>query len=291
MLDLVTHGAKLSFQLKTALSVLITILLPFNSAIAQTENEWQSWPLADHFTIDVSAMFPNLDTRVRVDASDTSLGTTIDFEQNLGMSDTEALPVIGFSWRYAKKHQLNFAAFKLDRSGSAITPTNISIGDETFPVDLPIASFLDMSVFNLGYSYSLVFDEKKELAIGAGLSVQDISFGLLGDGPLGIIEFASGITAPLPTFDLRGRYAFTDKWIGQLGIGVFSFDLAIDDGEDLSGDIRTAYASIQHNTFEHVYFGLGYNFIDVNVDWSKNGLDTSVGYEYWGPMLTVTTAF
>jgi hypothetical protein len=277
--------------MKAAFSVMIAILLPFNSAIAQTENEWQSWPLANHFTIDVSAMFPKLDTTVSVDASDTSLGTTIDFEQNLGMSDTETLPVIGFSWRYAKKHQLNLAAFKLDRSGSAITPTNISIGDETFPVDLPIASFFDMSVINLKYSYSLVFDEKKELAIGAGLSIQDISFGLLGGLDLGLIEYASGFTAPVPTFDLIGRYAFTDKWIGQLGIGVFSFDLDISDVEELSGDVRNAYASIQHHTFEHVYFGLSYNYIEVDVDWSENRLATSVGYEYRGPMLTVTTAF
>ena len=291
MLDLATHGPKLNLHMKAAFSVLIAILLLSNSAIAQTENEWQSWPLANHFTIDVGAMFPKLDTRVRVDASDTSLGTTIDFEQNLGMSDTETLPVIGFNWRYAKKHQLNLAAFKLDRSGSAITPTNISIGDETFPVDLPISSFLDMSVINLKYSYSLVFDEKKELTFGAGLSIQDISFGLLGGVDLGIIEYASGFTAPLPTFDLRGRYAFTDKWIGHLGIGVFSFDLAISDEEELSGDVLNVHASIQHNTFEHVYFGLSYNFIDVNVDWSKNGLVNSVGYEYWGPMLTVTTAF
>jgi hypothetical protein len=291
MLGLATHGPILSFHMKAAFSVLIATLLPFDSAMAQTENEWQSWPLASHFTINVSAMFPKLDTRVIVDASDTSLGTTIDFEQNLGMSDTESLPMIGFNWRYAKKHQLNLAAFKLDRSGSAITPTNINIGDETFPVDLPIASFFDMSVINLKYSYSLVFDEKKELAFGAGLSVQDISFGLLGEVPLGIIEFESGLTAPVPTFDLLGRYAFTDKWIGQLGIGVFSFDLALSDEEELSGDVLNVYASIQHKTFEHVYFGLSYNYIEVEVDWSENSLASSIGYEYRGPMLTVTAEF
>ena len=148
-----------------------------------------------------------------------------------------------------------------------------------------------MSVLNLKYSYSLVFDEKKELTFCAGLSIQDISFGLLGGVDLGIIEYASGFTAPLPTFDLRGRYAFTDKWIGQLGIGVFSFDLAISDEEELSGDVLNAFASIQHNTFEHVYFGLSYNYIEVEVDWSENSLASSVGYEYRGPMLTVITAF
>ncbi len=89
MLDLTSHGPKLSIHMKAAFSVMTAILLLSNSATAQTENEWRSWPLASHFTIDVSAMFPKLDTRVSVDASDTSLGTTIDFEQNLGMSDTE----------------------------------------------------------------------------------------------------------------------------------------------------------------------------------------------------------
>jgi hypothetical protein len=277
--------------LKKTCAVTGAILFLSGSAIAQDENEWRSWPLADHFTLDVNAMFPNLDTRVRVDASDASPGTTIDFEQNLGMSDTETLPAIGFSWRFAKKHQLALTAFVLDRSGSAITATDISIGDETIAVNLPVSSFFDMSVIDLKYSYSLVFDEKKELVIGVGLSIQDISFGLIGNGPLGIIEVESGLTAPLPTFDVRGRYAFTDKWIGKLGFGVFSLDLAISDEEELSGEVLVGVVSIQHNTFEHVYFGLSYNYFDVRVDWKENNLVNSVGYIYQGPMLSVTAAF
>jgi hypothetical protein len=277
--------------LKATCVVTSAILILSSSAIAQDENEWRSWPLADHFSIDISAMFPNLDTRVRLDGSDTSVGTTIDFEQNLGMSDTETLPAIGFRWRFAKKHQLGLAAFELNRSGSAIAVTDISFGDETFPVNLPVSSFFDMSVIDLKYSYSLIFDEKKELAFGVGLSIQDLSFGLLGNLPLEIIEVESGLTAPLPTFDFRGRYAFTDKWIGTLGLGVFSLDLAISDEEELSGEVLFANASIQHNTFEHVYFGLSYNYIDIRVDFEKSGLINSVGYEYRGPMLTVSAAF
>jgi hypothetical protein len=276
---------------KTRAAMLLAILFLSSSAIAQDENEWRSWPLADHFTIDFNAMFPTLDTKVRVDASDSSPGTTIDFEQNLGMSDTETLPAIGFSWRFAKKHQLALTAFVLDRSGSSVTATDISIGDETIAVNLPVSSFFDMSVIDFKYSYSLVFDAKKELAFGFGLSFQDISFGLTGDGVLGAIDVESGITAPLPTFDVRGRYAFTDKWIGKLGFGVFSLDLAISDEEDLSGEILVGVVSIQHNTFEHVYFGLSYNYFDVRVDWKENDLVNSVGYIYQGPMLSVTAAF
>lgn len=277
--------------MKANLIVAISFLSLSSSAIAQDRNDWQSWPLADRFTISLDALFPNLDTRVRVDASDTSAGTTIDFEQNLGMSDTETLPGFGLGWRFAKKHQLTLAGFELNRSGSAITTSEIRFGDETFTVDLPISSFLDMKVTSFAYSYSLIFDERKELALGAGLAVQDISFGLIGNAGLGLVEVESGITAPVPTFGLNGGYAFTDKWIGRIGLAALSFELAFDDEDQLSGEVFNGYATIQHNTFEHVHFGFSYTYFDIQVDWKENGLTNSIRYKYHGPMLTVTAAF
>ncbi len=270
------------------ISVIFSLSAP---AMAQDENEWQSWPLVDHFTVELNAMFPSLDTRVRVDASDQSPGTTIIFEQNLGMSETETLPAFGLNWRFAKKHQLGLNFLRLDRSGSAITTSEIRIGDEIFTVDLPISSFFDMQITSLRYNYSLILDERKELSLGLGLSIQDLSFGIVGNGNLGVIEADSGITAPIPTFGLNGGYAFTDKWLGKIGFGYLSFDLALESERQLSGDVLSGYASLQHNTFERVHFGLSYQYYDVRVNWSENGLYTSVGYEYQGPMLTVTAAF
>lgn len=277
--------------MKTNFIAAIAFLSLSSNAIAQNENDWQSWPLADRFTITLVAFFPNLDTQVRLDASDQSLGTTIDFEQNLGMSDTEALPGLGLGWRFAKKHQLELQTFSLDRSGSAITTSEIRIGDEVFTVDLPVSSFFDMDITSLSYSYSLIFDERKEIAFGVGLSVQDLSFGLIGNEDPGIIEVNSGITAPLPTIRLTGGYAFTDKWVGKFGLGFLSFNLALTDEDELSGEVITGNVLIQHNTFEHVHFGLSYNYFDVRVNWLQSSLSTSVGYIYQGPTLFVTAAF
>jgi hypothetical protein len=267
------------------------LLLLTSSAIAQEQEDWLSWPLADRFLVRADIFFPTLDTKIRVDASDGTSGTTVDFEQNLGMSDTETLPGIGFGWRFAKKHRLRLDHFNLDRSGSAITVTEIRFGDEVFSVDLPISSFLDMSVTSLAYSYSIVFDEKKELALWAGLSVQDIEFGLIGEGNPDKIEVDAGLTAPLPAFGVNGGYAFTDKWIAKAGIGVFAFKLSLSDESELSGDVLNAFASIQHNTFEHVHFGLSYSYFDVNVDWDTDNLVKAVDYQYQGPMLSVIAVF
>lgn len=277
--------------MKTSIMTAVAILSMSGSAIAQGQDDWRSWPLADRYTLTVDAFFPSLDTQVRLDASDGTPGTALDFEQNLGMSDTETLAALGFGWRFAKKHQIHLEVFDLNRSGSAVTATDIRFGDEVFSVDLPISSFFDVSVTAVNYSYSFIFDEKKELALDLGLSVQDIKFGLVGNQGLGIVEVDSGLTAPLPTFGLRGGYAFTDKWIGRAGIGVFSLDLAISDEEQLSGQVTSAYASIQHNTFEHVRFGLGYAYFDVGFDFEKKRLTNSIDYQYQGPMLSAMAAF
>jgi hypothetical protein len=277
--------------MKTISTFLVFLLSLSATAVAQDKDDWQSWPLADRFTISVEAFFSNLDTRVRIDASDGALGTTIDFEQNLGMSDTETLIGFGGSWRFAKKHELVLEVISLDRSGSAITATEFRIGDETFAVNLPISSFMDMEITSLGYSYSLILDEKKELAIGVGLSVQDIKIGFVGNGEMGRLEADSGITAPVPTFGLNGGYAFTDKWVGRAGIAWLSLDLELSNENQLGGEVLNGYASIEHHTFEQVHFGLSYNYFDVRVDWNDGGLITSMGYVYQGPMLTVKAAF
>ena len=290
MLYYTANNRYLKYFMKVTFIIAIAFLSLSSNAIAQNENDWQSWPLADRFTITLAAFFPNLDTKVRLDASDQTPGTTIDFEQNLGMSDTETLPGLGLGWRFAKKHQLELETFTLDRSGSAITTSEIRFGDEVFSVDLPVSSFFDMDITGISYSYSLIFDERKEIAFGVGLSVQDLSFGLIGNEDPGRIEVDSGITAPLPTFRLSGGYAFTDKWVGKIRFGFLSFDLALTGEDELSGEVFTGYASIQHNTFEHAHFGLSYNYFDVQVNWLQNNLSTAVGYIYQGPMLFVTAA-
>ena len=266
-------------------------LLLSATSLAQSGDEWKDWPLGDPFTISLEAFFPNIDTTVQLDASDGSIGTTIDFEQNLGMSDTETLPALGFTWRFAKRHRLIFDYFDLSRSGSTITTSEIRFGDEVFQIDLPISSYFDAQVTSVGYSYSLIFDEKKELALAVGLSVQDIQFGLIGTGNIGIIEQESGLTAPLPAFGLTGGYAFTEKWIGRAGLGLFAFSLSLSGEEDLSGEIVNAMIAIQHNTFENVHFGLKYSYFDVSVDFEDSRRINSINYEYHGPTLSFVFVF
>jgi len=281
---------------KSIITLGVFILLSLaRGAWAQSDEDWTQWPLMQRFSIGVGAYFPSLDTKVTVSALNGLVGTRIDFEQTLGMSETESVPVLYAAWRFAEKHRLNFQYFKLDRSGSEATGTTIRFGDQVFDVDLPLASYFDIEVFALSYSYSLLLDPKKELAIGLGLSMQDIGFGLRGTGLTDIgedfIQGESSFTAPLPTLAIDGGYAFTDKWTFRTGLGYFAVELELSDEKNLDGLIVDFYATIFHQTFEHVRFGAGWSYFKVDVDYTKNRRDFSLEYNYSGPVVLMAIDF
>lgn len=261
-------------------------------AHSQDNDEWRNWPLGDKFVVSVGAFVANLDTRARVDATNGLIGTQIDLEKNFGMSDLEPLPTIQAKWRFARRHQLSLGYFQLRRSGSEITETTIRVGDITFVADLPVSSFFDVDTLNLSYQYSLLFDPKKELAIGFGLSLQDMRLGIEGNPSGTLISDTSSVTAPLPTFSLTGAYAFTDKWAMRAAVGVFAVALDFEyDDEGLEGNITDAGLYLTHQTFENVRFGLGYSMFDLDVSWAKKGKFTNISYNYHGPHIAIAATF
>lgn len=260
-------------------------------ACAQDQDDWREWPLAERFRVYVQAFFTNLDTGVRLDSSSGVVGTTIDFEQNLGLSDTEALPAAGVSWRFARKHRLRFDYFELNRSSASITTSEIRFGDEVFQADLPISSFLDTSVYSLSYSYSVLFNEEVELGLLAGLTVQDIKLGIKGNLTPAILEEETGLTAPLPSFGVTGAYMISDKWALRGGVSYLALDLSFSDEEKLGGEIFNLEASLEYAAFENVHFDLRYAFFDLSTSFEGQDRLSEINYRYHGPKLGIIGTF
>ena len=274
-----------------AYSAYLVMLGLSTSAVAQDSDDWTKWPMGSRFKIMVGAYIPQLDTKVRVDRSNGRTGTSVDFESNLGMRDTAIVPVVTFAWRFARRHHLAASYFELHRDGSEITQTEIRIGDTVFNVNLPVSSFFDIEALSASYHYSVLFDAKKELTLGIGLAVQDLTFGFQGNQGGNITAETSELTAPLPTFGLSGGYAFTDKWIFRGSVGVFAISLNWEDADNFGGTIVDVNAALFYQAFKHFRFGLSYNYFDVNVDWTKKGRFVDVNYLYHGPTLLFMANF
>ena len=261
-------------------------------AYTKDKPEWRSYPMGERVGLNVGAFFANLDTTVRVGGTGGLIGTEISFEQDLGLDDTTTRIMAEGYWRFFKKHKLTFSYFNLDRSGDSSSTVNIRFGDNTFQADLPLQAFLDIEVFNLGYSYSVLFDEKKELAFGLALSFQDIGIGLRGTVAGQPLEFGEteSVLAPLPTFTARFAYAITPKWIVSTNIGYFTIDLG-SAGDELSGDVIAGNVGVNWQLLQHFNLGLLYQWFDVDVKTERKQRQSSIEYTYNGPVLFFGTSF
>ncbi len=270
----------------------VMLLLAIGPAYAEEKPQWRSWPLGARGGVKVGSFFANLDTKVRLDGTGGALGTGIDFEQDLGLDDTKTRIMANGYWRFSERHRLDVSYFDLDRSGDGSSTIAIRFGDNVFQADLPLQAFLDIEVFNLGYSYSILFDEKKELALGLALSFQDIAVGLQGTQVLSGIEVSESesVLAPLPTFTGRFAYAITPKWIVATSIGYFTVEVD-SGGDELSGDVIAVNAGVKWQLSKHFNLGLLYQDFRVDVNSKNKTRQLTIDYKYKGPVLYVGWLF
>ena len=158
-----------------ALSILA--LTGTNDIRAEEREAWRDDPLGNKFVFAVGLFSPKLDTTGRRDSSSGLVGTVIDFETTLGMDERDQLPLIMGYYRAAKKHRISYQYFRLNRNGNSVSDLPIRFGEVVFPANLPLSSYFDVDVCSLSYSYFLIHDQKKELALSLGLKFQDIQLG------------------------------------------------------------------------------------------------------------------
>jgi hypothetical protein len=225
--------------MKPATRVLSALALITLSTSAMAQENWSTWPTAKRFTIDAGYFVPDLQTTIVVTDEEGNVGTGISFEQNLGLDDSQGTGLLGVDWRFFKRHTVSYSYFQLNRSSAAESSVAIVIGDDVFDITLPIQSFFDITANELSYSYSILLDERKELFVGLGISLQDLSLGIQGTAsspnPGEIINSQLASTAPLPTLNIGFDYAFSDKWLFLSRVGWLAVEADLGADEKLAG--------------------------------------------------------
>ncbi len=173
----------------------------------------------------------------------------------------------------------------------AVSDVPIRFGDVIFPANLPLSSYFDVDVYALSYAYSLIHDEKKELALNIGLQFQDIETGISGSLGPSILSEDADVVAPLPTFGGSFDYAFNEKWVFTSLLGVFAIELDLGDDSHFAGEIVQINVGVAYNAFKNVGLALQYNYFRVDVDVNDPDWMGFLKYEYRGPVLAVVVYF
>ena len=248
-------------------------------------------PLMDStFQASFGAFFPKSNTEFSLDSSNGRIGTTIDFEDDLGFDEHSTLPFATFDWRITDRVRLNLEYFEIDRDSKTQIEKTINWGDLTFDTGAQVKAKWDVSVARIFLGYSFYKNTNIELGAGGGIHFMYFDAKLSGDvsvngNTLHAEEKADGI-APLPNIGIYGKYAFTDKWLVSSRVDWFGAEIG-----DYDGDLWSVDAAIQYQAFENVGFGLNYRFLDLDIDADSSDWTGNANYQYHGPSVFMTVNF
>lgn len=270
-----------------AWSALIGALLLSFAAIspAQAASGDETWR-KDRFFVGLGLYRPNVDTRVRVDDTDTGIsGTLLNLERDLDLSDRKTQFTVDAHFRFAKRHAIELEWVKLNREDDTNIGIAIDFDDDSFVIDENIRSTFNTEVFRLAYRLSFINNERHELSGALGLHVTDLKVGLNRVDEPEEAEF-NDITAPLPTLGVAYKFRFNEAWTFHIR-GEW-LDIEID---DINGSLTAGLAEVTWYPWRNFGFGLGYHIWDFDVSATDDSLTGSVEYKYEGPKLNLNLRF
>ena len=243
------------------------------AAVAPVEAQSDGYAIFDKFNFKAEFSWVDLSTEIRVDSDLAGgRGTTLNFENDLGLGGGNATPSLDFEWQIGKRHRLAGRWQEIDRKSSAQALTEIHWGDDVIPIDADINLGFDISQFFIDYTFYPWVKERWAAGFGIGFRWMDIEATLSWDLHEIQDEGSTGLqgSAPLPYLYFEYRRMFSEHWRFIAGVGVLYIEIG-----DIKGGQAIGRASIEYLLGRRWSVGGALNLSTLDVEWK--GLDDPNG--------------
>ena len=223
----------------------------------------------------VGAFITDQDMKTEFDFNLGDVDIRVDFEDDLGLRDSQSVGRLAAFYKFNERHQLDFDVFDLSQRSAATLEREIEWGDTVFPIAAEISTGLDLSIYKIAYTYYPLRRDEGKLGITGGFYVADIDLEMrVQENDLREI---GDVTAPLPVLGVRGEYYLSDRW--RLSASIEWFGVEID---EYDGQLLDSLIAADFRMSEHSSIGLGYNHVDLDVDATEEKLQADLTWKYSG---------
>jgi hypothetical protein len=196
---------------------------------------------------------------------------SLNTEDLLGLHSTLTSFRAGALYRpgASRRNQLDFSYASYRRDGNATLSREVEIDGETYPIGAQIDSVFNFDIINGTYSYAFWQTERLRLALGLGIYAVPlkVELNITTTGPRTVKERIK-TTLPLPALSFRGEYRLVDKLFLNGSVEGMYMEVS-----DFTGYMVDLNLGIEYRPWKHVGFGLGYNFLDVDVTGKSSNSD------------------
>jgi len=230
-------------------------------------------------SLSAGAFRPSIDLSASYEANGVA-GTEVDFVRDVGLDDTQTLPWVKASVRLGDRWLIEGEWFRLSNDGSKRLDKTIEWGGVSFPIDTTVTGEFKVDQYRLGVGYSLLRGADHEAGLALGVHGYDLQATLSADG-VGAVRASQ--VFPLPTIGAYVNYAFTANILARARVDWFGLTY-----NDISGSFWNAGASVEYTLPMGFGVGIGYRYIDFNVDSNKADWRGDANFKFSGPTLYVS---
>lgn len=274
------------FRLAVSVAALSLGCVAANAAGKQPTNdrlpEWAPKPppnvIEDRFRVEVMMLSAGLDTDLRIDPNLATQGTLINAEDDLGLDDSELLPLAEITLLPGERHLIRLSGFSARRAEQKRIDRTIVFDDQTYLVNERVDSELNLTLLGLTYGYSVVKTQRVDVALTFGVQVVEVEANAVVRSR--VVRDAETEVSPLPLAGVEGRFDFNSRWSAEARLQYLSVEF-----DEISGTILDARAALTWRKNPHLVFGLGYRHFAVEVDSQDEDTPGVVDLTMAGPLL------
>ena len=211
---------------------------------------------------------------------------------DLKVADGNTTPAFGARWRFTDRWRATFNYFGTDNDGRVRRNfDDLNFGPITATGFLEVETSFKTDFYVAQVGYSFLKNERAELGLGGGLHVVSFDTALKVRGKINGKSGSeksseSDLTVPLPNILGFGTYAFTPRLSLDGGIGWFGLDY-----DDYSGNLVAVNANLEYRFTDNFGVGVGYNFIDMDLEIEQSRRTDTYDLDYKGPVLYLSAGF
>jgi hypothetical protein len=242
----------------------------------------------ERFRLSAGFFVPVNNTNIQVGVTGGALGTDIDFERDLGFTNSQLTFQANFQWRISRRSRLNLNYYNIPRSATYTLKKDITFNDNTYHVNASVNSFFNTAIYQFSYGYAIVAKPKYEigLLLGSHIIGGKAGIGLSGANANVSTSTNFGFTAPLPDLGIWGGYEISDRFAVTLDADYLALTVG-----DISGRIIAYNLQFLYKLMPQLDLTLGYTGLNFRVDVEKPKAEGHFKWGYNGPALGATFSF
>ena len=251
----------------------------FDDDAERTEKGWVQ------FYMSLGITYLDADGRVGAILPNGNDVTIIDFDR-AGLKETDASYWLTLNWRAANSRWgAWFGSWRYDVTGSRTWEQDLEIpGKDPIYAGAYVSSTFDAKWYILEGTYSFYRSDTVDTGIGFGFHTVDLSTSIttkiqVGEESNEIVAEQLDTLAPLPNVLAYIHWKFAPRWSLVGRYGWFGLDY-----KDYSGSMTNAHAMINFEISPRWALGLGYQFVDLNLQVDKTEYIQDYDINFSGPM-------